>query len=102
MNLLDYDLIRDFYNDHTNCWAPDLFSQMTTAFIDKFVSKIIKSLNDTSVLLNAGSGGKIYETDAKQIHIDIAENTLKNVQNSYIGNIINMPFNNGYFSSSIK
>lgn len=97
MNLLDYDAIRDFYNNHTNCWATDLFSQMTTSYIDKFVNKIIKSLNSNDVMLNAGSGGKCYDTIARQIHIDIAENTIKHIPNSYVGNIINMPFKDDFF-----
>lgn len=92
MNLLEYDIIRDFYNSHANCWSSDLFSQMTTAFIDKFVTNAIRNMDSNSVVLNAGSGGKSYDIRAKQVHLDIAEKTLVDVENAFVGNIINMPF----------
>ncbi len=97
MNLLDYDMIRDFYNSHTHCWSDDLFSRMTTKFIDEYVSKIVGNLDSDAVLLNAGSGGKCYKTNARQIHLDLAENTLQQVENAVIGNIIDMPFDNETF-----
>ncbi len=101
MNLINYNMIRDFYNEHVTCWSSDLFSQMTTSYIDRYVNKAVKILDDKAVLLNAGSGGKIYRTKAKQIHIDIAEKTLQNVKNAFIGNIIDMPFDENYFDCVI-
>lgn len=97
MNHLNYQMIRDFYNKHTNCWSSELFSQMTTEFIDKYVNKVLGKFDVDAVVLNAGSGGKIYKTKAKQIHIDIAENTLHNIDNSFVGNIIDMPFGDDIF-----
>ena len=97
MELINYDEIRSFYNQHINCWSTDLFSIMTTRFIDKYVNNFLNKLNKEEFVLNAGSGGKIYNTQAKQYHIDIAENTLKNVQNAYVGNIVHMPFDSEKF-----
>ena len=97
MKMLDYDTIRDFYNSHTNCWSDDLFSRMTTEFIDKYVSKIVRKLDRDDILLNAGSGGKCYKTNAKQIHLDLAKNTLQQIENAVVGNIIDMPFNKETF-----
>ena len=101
MTILDYDAIRNFYNNHTNCWSDDLFSQMTTMFIDKYVGSIIGELSSESIILNAGSGGKKYKTKAKQIHLDIAEKTILQMENAVVGNIIEMPFNNETFDYAI-
>lgn len=101
MDLLDYQQIRAFYNQHTNCWSNDLFSQMTTSFIDKYVNKIVKKLDKNQILLNAGSGGKIYNTKAIQYHIDIAENTLQNIEHAFVGNIIDLPFEENSFDCII-
>ena len=101
MNILDYDIIRNFYNNHANCWSADLFSQMTTAFIDKYVQKTIAGLNSSATILNAGSGGKCYKTAATQFHLDIAEKTLSDVDNAFVGNIVDMPFIDGSFDCVI-
>lgn len=101
MNVLDYDIIRNFYNNHANCWSADLFSQMTTAFIDKYVQKTIAGLNSNATILNAGSGGKCYKTVATQFHLDIAEKTLSGVDNAFVGNIVDMPFIDSYFDCVI-
>lgn len=101
VNLLDYEEIQNFYNKHIDCWAVDLFSQMTTAFIDKYVYRVINRLDSKAVLLNAGSGGKQYETDIMQVHLDIAEKTLEGIENAYVGNIIDMPFQNNTFDCII-
>lgn len=92
MDLIDYETIRAFYNEHNDCWSKDLFSVMTTTFIDKYVNKVLKKFDEHTLILNAGSGGKCYTTKAVQYHLDIAENTLKYVKNAFVGNITQMPF----------
>jgi len=101
MNLLDYNSIRDFYNLHKSCWPTDLFSEMTTSFIDKYVIAALKCFDGSNLILNAGSGGKLYPTCAQQFHIDIAENTLIGIENAYVSNIIDMPFENNTFDCVI-
>lgn len=101
MNIIDYEMIRMFYNNHTDCWSSDLFSQMTTSFIDKYVNGIVENLTSNNVILNAGSGGKSYESVAKQIHIDIAEKTLQDIKHAVVGNITDMPFKNNSFDCVI-
>jgi len=94
---IDYNSIRDFYNMHTECWGNDLFSKMTTSFIDRYVNKRVANLSAKQLVLNAGSGGKTYKTQARQYQIDIAKNTIKNRANAIVGNIIDMPFKSGMF-----
>lgn len=94
---IDDNEVRKFYNEHMDCWSDDLFSKMTTAFIDRFVNSIVRDLSDEDVLLNAGSGGKTYYTNASIFHVDIAENTLTNCKNAYACNVIDMPFSNETF-----
>lgn len=101
MNILDYEMVRIFYNNHVDCWSSDLFSQMTTSFIDKYVNRIVKNLTPNDIILNAGSGGKSYKSMAKQFHIDIAEKTLQNVEHAVVGNIIDMPFKDNSFDCVI-
>jgi len=70
---------------------------MTTKFIDNYVKKYLLNNNQYHRILNAGSGGKKYKTQSKLYHLDIAEKTLKGVENAYAGNIIKMPFENNFF-----
>ncbi|MCR5636232.1 MAG: class I SAM-dependent methyltransferase [Clostridiales bacterium] len=74
---------------------------MTTEYIDKYVNRIVGNLDSNAVLLNAGSGGKCYNTAAKQIHLDLAENTLQYIENAVVGNIIDMPFDSETFDCVI-
>ena len=94
---IDYNSIKDFYNKHTECWGNDLFSKMTTSFIDRYVNKRVSNLSAKQLVLNAGSGGKTYKTQAKQYQIDIAKNTIRNRANAIVGNIIDMPFKSNMF-----
>ena len=92
MKEINSNAIRDFYNRHPACWAEDRFSQMTTKFIDAFVNSVLFNFSADSLVLNAGCGGKQYKTSAKQVLLDIAENTLTNVPNGVVGDIADMPF----------
>jgi ubiquinone/menaquinone biosynthesis C-methylase UbiE len=74
---------------------------MTTDFIGGFVSKITQQFPSDRVILNAGSGGTTYPTEATIFHLDIAENTLKDLENAFVGNIIDMPFSKHQFSDII-
>jgi len=74
---------------------------MTTSFIAGFVSKIAQSYTYRDTILNAGSGGKVYPTKATFFHLDIAENTIRDLDNAFVGNIIEMPFSAHQFDCAI-
>lgn len=99
--IIDYTQIRNFYNNHVACWSTDLFSRMTTKYIDRFVNDEIRVFKEYDTILNAGSGGKVYKTVSKLVHLDIAENTLCHVNDAVIGNIVDMPFSDEVFDCVI-
>lgn len=100
--LLSEEHIRDFYNSHKECWPEDCFSSNTTKYIYNAVTKLINRLPDNFVILNAGSGNTNY---GKNLHntynVDIAENKVKMLPNSYVCSIENMPFSEGMFDCII-
>lgn len=101
MMQIEYDDVKDFYNEHIDCWNDDLFSKMTTSFIDDYVNAYVRTLTEEDVVLNAGSGGKTYTTRASMVHVDIAENTLVGCSNAYVCNILDLPFEHRTFDCVI-
>ena len=64
------------------------------------MNSYIQNLNvhDNDIILNAGSGGNNYGIiKGKMIHLDIAENKLKDVSNYCVASIENIPFNDNTF-----
>lgn len=100
--LLSEEHVRDFYNSHKECWPEDCFSSNTTKFINKAVTKFINGLPANYVILNAGSGNTSYGKNIHNIYnVDIAENKVKMLPNSYVCSIESMPFNEGMFDCII-
>lgn len=58
-------------------------------------------LDKTSTILNAGSGGSIYNIPGILYHVDIAENLIKNLPHHYVASIEDLPFDKNTFDSVI-
>ena len=53
-------------------------------------------------MLNAGSGGSIYNgISGKFFHVDISDKFIKELPNSYVASIENLPFNTNFFDTAI-
>lgn len=99
-NRIDIDSVRDLYNKMQEIWPEnDKWYQYTYTQISSFLQKTALKYhftNDLSIL-NAGSGGNTYNLPGIHYHIDIADQKLKNIPNSFIGSIEDLPFNNNEF-----
>lgn len=101
MKRVDLDEIRDFYNNASEIWAPnDHWHLWSRKQIQNFIDKI--DFTHCNLVLNAGSAGNDYGVRSKKmIHIDIAEDTLRGVPNSVVGNIEHLPFEDELFDGII-
>lgn len=85
------------YDSINSIWdEKDLWHDYTYRFIKKYISKYFLVETD-SLILNAGSAGNTYDVPGKHIHLDISETKLKEINNSVVGDICNLPFNEEYF-----
>ena len=79
-----------------NAWYEYTYSEILR-FIYKHKTKFKKQ----NKILNAGSGGTVYDIDGDMYHVDLATNLIKHLKNSYTSSIENMPFPDGFFDSCI-
>lgn len=92
------------YNEMPKIWPEnDMWYQYTHSQISSFLKHISAKYNFTcnTKILNAGSGGNTYDICGIHYHIDIAEQKVENIPNSYVGNIEKMPFQNNEFDVCI-
>lgn len=100
---MKYENAREIYTSMEKVW-PDAsyWYDYTHKAIIKFVEKSLASrLTDTSIYLNAGSGGSTYNLPGKCYHLDIAENLINKFPNYYVSSIEKMPFENNMFDTAI-
>ena len=64
-------------------------------------NELTPKLDKSSTILNAGSGGSIYNIPGIFYHVDIAENLIKNLPNHYVASIEDLPFDKNTFDSVI-
>ena len=100
MTSLDINAVRDFYNSTPEIWAPDDdWHQWSYKVIYNYLSA--HSFSTEEYVLNAGSGGNSYGINANMVHVDIAEEKLKGIENAVISNVEKMPFPSAVFDGII-
>lgn len=100
MTSLDINAVRDFYNSTPAIWAPDDdWHQWSYKVIHKYLSA--HSFSPKEYVLNAGSGGNSYGINTNMVHVDIAEEKLKGIENAVISNVEEMPFSSAVFDGII-
>lgn len=100
MNGLDINVIRDFYNTTPAIWDPnDRWHQWSYKEINKYLASHTFSLQD--YILNAGSGGNSYGIKNNMVHLDIAEEKLRGIQNAVVASVEDMPFPASMFDGII-
>lgn len=101
---IDIDFVRDMYNEMQEIWPEDdAWYLYTHSQISLFLLKISSKygFNNELKVLNAGSGGNTYGLPGVHYHIDVADQKLKNIPNSYVGNIEYMPYSDNEFDLCI-
>lgn len=99
MQNIDSDEIAKRYNGISQIWDPDdRWHYYTHGKIKKFLSGFLKDADKQCKILNAGSGGYFYGFEDRYVtHIDIAEERIKHLPNSIVGDIQNIPANANEF-----
>lgn len=95
MSQLSQKEIEDFYRQVNNVWPDnDKWHDISQLEIQKYIHRFCFT---NCTILNAGSGGNNYGLTNEMIHVDIAENKIKNTKKYYVCSIENMPFQNESF-----
>ncbi|SRR3990167_5746406 len=93
--MIDESEVRKRYNEIDCIWDP---SDAWHTYTHKKINKVLRDIENTYIpsggtVLFAGSAGNSYSIkSATEFHLDVAENTLKGVENAVVGSIQNMPF----------
>jgi SAM-dependent methyltransferase len=91
---IDLEKIRREYDGIAAIWDDqDRWHKYTQSRIREFIHRFFKELggNQRYRILNAGSGGNDYGLQGYQLHVDIAASRLKEIPNSLISNIEQIP-----------
>ena len=70
---------KDIWHDHTY--------KAIVSIVEQWLQKYT---NSEMILLNAGSGGTAYKTNAKVIHLDIVEKYISQLDNYLVGSVENI------------
>lgn len=103
-NEIDLDSVKNMYNEMPEIWPnDDKWYQYTYLQISEFLAHISSKYQFTNEMkvLNAGSGGNTYNLLGTHYHVDVAEQKIKNLPNSYVGNIENLMFEDNMFDVCI-
>jgi len=101
MNSIDLNEIRQFYNDVESVWSEqDEWHMYSKKQILNFIGKC--GFLENTYILNAGSGGSDYNLKYKQmLHVDIAENKIKDKEHYLVSSIENLPVSTNSFDNVI-
>lgn len=93
----------DIYTSVDSVWPQNnRWYNYTHKCIIQFVLSSLKNrLKQTSLYLNAGSGGSTYNLPGNCFHVDIAENLIQMFPNHFIASIESLPFSNNVFDATI-
>lgn len=89
--------IANKYNDREIWSTSDKWHTYTHNIIDSYVNEAFNklSLNNYSIVLNAGSGGNNYGINSmKMIHVDIAKEKIKKYPNYILASVEKIPIRN--------
>lgn len=96
-SLLDTDYIKTFYNTMSSAWPKDYYNVYTKKFLINYITSHLSTISSNSKILNAGSGGTVYNIPGTFYHLDIAENRIKHLQNYTVGSIEKLPYKSNFF-----
>ena len=84
---------QEIYNQMKCIWPKDnSWYDFTHLQILEFIYKYNILFNNDDKVLNAGSGGTVYNIRGNMYHVDLATNLIKHLPNAYTSSIEKMPF----------
>ena len=96
--------VKKLYNNMEEIWPlDDKWYQYTYKRIEKYLKYWETKLyfNESTSILNAGSGGNTYGIKGIHTHLDISEKHLEGIKNAIIANIENVPIVDNSFDVCI-
>lgn len=101
MNEIDLHQVAQTYNFIADIWDKnDKWHWVTHEMIQSFIQHSLQviSYHPLAKILNAGSADNSYGIDGKNmVHIDIAQNKIKQMSNAVLANIEDLPLKNSVF-----
>ena len=89
--------IRELYNQVDSVWPEkDLWHSYTKKTIETKVYEWTDT-KETDLILNAGSGGTIYDIKGSWVHLDIVENKINKFEKYIVGSIESIPSASGSY-----
>jgi len=101
---LDMKKIAEIYNKMIDIWPKnDKWYSHTYKTMIKYIANYKRQNNfkENSLILNVGSAGNEYNIPGIHYHVDIAEERLKSVENSFIVSAEKLPFDNEMFDGGL-
>jgi ubiquinone/menaquinone biosynthesis C-methylase UbiE len=101
---LNKEKIAKYYNSVVDIWPEsDKWHSYTHEIMINYISKYGEksNFNDQSLILNVGSAGNEYGILGTHYHVDIAEEKIKNIKNSFIVSAEKLPFDNDMFDGGL-
>jgi len=93
---------RKLYDDMEQIWPNDnSWYNFTHSQILKFIYSNDYIFNHRMKILNAGSGGSVYNIPGNMFHIDITDKFIKELKNAYVASVEDIPFDNDMFDAVI-
>jgi len=102
-NKIKKEDIANKYNDMDYIWNKnDSWHYYTFLTIKKNLKALSeKYFQDAKLILNAGSAGNGYELFLDQIHLDISDKKLENIENAIVADVCDIPIENDTFDVCI-
>lgn len=92
---------QSLYNKVKKVWPDNCWYNYTHNTILSFIYKYESLFSNNSSIINAGSGGAVYNLKGTMYHVDLAKNLLNGLENAVIASIESIPYEDNKFDSAI-
>lgn len=96
---IDTEKVKQFYEEVNDVWQKDKWYTYSRKIIEKFI--LNQNIPTNHYILNAGSGGSVYNLSNKMEHLDLAENKINIFPNYTVGSIENTIYPDNSFDCVI-
>lgn len=96
-NKISTKYVENFYDSTGLAWEEDYYNLFTKSFLTDYVFKKLRNIPSNSHILNAGSGGTIYDIPGTLYHLDITKKLIQNLPNHKVGTIEKIPYDDCFF-----
>lgn len=100
---MDIKDTKEIYDRMNKVWPDDnkWYTYLHKSIIDYIEKNFSKHLDNSSIYLNAGSGGSVYNIPGTCYHVDISDRLINYLPHAYICSVENLPFQDKYFDAII-